>query len=195
MKKPEVQIRRLQWNRVRPDGVVVDGALVHSMAELVTNDSDRWGPVGTFPAADWLDAKEYSANALVVPDGTIVQLVPIELVAFHAGVSEWKGRRNLNDSFLGAEWLVAGAHAYGGWIERIADPEVYTPEQYHAGGWLYATWLRSFPDMELERILGHSQVAGDDVRGLGKGKRDPGPGFSWDRFYSSTKAWLEELNS
>jgi N-acetyl-anhydromuramyl-L-alanine amidase AmpD len=31
-------------------------------------------------------------------------------------------------------------------------------------------------------VVRHSDVSGDDVRGKGKGKTDPGSAFDWDRF-------------
>ena len=38
-----------------------------------------------------------SAHLLVRRDGTIIQLVPFNLRAWHAGVSHYKGRENFND--------------------------------------------------------------------------------------------------
>ncbi len=162
------------------------------MGERVVNDSERWGPVGTFDAADWLNAKQWSAHSLNTPNGTILELVKPELVAFHAGRSELEEWSWLNENFLGCEWLVAGVHDYASWLEAIQKPDCYTAEQYDAGGWQFATWASMFG--ERFRIVSHSVVAGDHVRGEGKGKRDPGPGFDWDRFLESVDAWKAELS-
>jgi N-acetyl-anhydromuramyl-L-alanine amidase AmpD len=32
------------------------------------------------------------------------------------------------------------------------------------------------------RVVRHSDVSGDHVRGKGKGKTDPGSAFDWDKF-------------
>jgi len=37
-------------------------------------------------------------------------------------------------------------------------------------------------DFDASRVVRHSDVSGDDVRGVGKGKTDPGSAFDWDRF-------------
>ena len=44
-----------------------------------------------------------SAHLLVRRDGTIIQLVPFNLRAWHAGVSRYKGRENFNDFSIGIE--------------------------------------------------------------------------------------------
>lgn len=156
------------------------------------NDSERWGPVGTFDACDWLDAKQWSAHALIAPNGTIIELVSPELVAFHAGKSEFAPWTWLNANFLGAEFLVAGAHDYGSWLEAIQEPDCYTPAQYEAGAWLFATWAKKY-GFDVTRIRGHQDVAGDDVRGEGNGKQDPGGGFDWARFQAAFDDWSVAL--
>jgi N-acetyl-anhydromuramyl-L-alanine amidase AmpD len=164
------------------------------MAQVVRNPDRQWGPVGEFGAWDWLDAKTWSAHAFITPDGQVIQAVSPLRVAFHAGQSEWEGRAWLNDTFLGAEWLVAGTHDYSSWLTATTATDCYSEAQYHAGAWLYASWLRDFPHLSLERILPHSTVAGDHVRGEGKGKQDPGPGFSWHEFTARMGVWLEEFD-
>lgn len=198
-KKPAVREIPNQFNQVRREGIVVVGAIVHSMAEYVKNDSDRWGPVGEFPAHEWLQLKNWSAHAFIQPDGTIIAAVDIDRVAFHAGKSRWEDltdglpSESLNYNMLGAEWLVEGAHDYGSFLEHIGDSACYTDDQYNAGGWLYAMWQSVCPHYETEYILAHSAVAGDDVRGEGKGKPDPGDGFSWHKFRESFQDWAQTI--
>ncbi|HSJ09959.1 MAG TPA: N-acetylmuramoyl-L-alanine amidase, partial [Longimicrobiales bacterium] len=56
-------------------------------------------------SVDWLARKESKASAHVVVgrDGTIVQQVPFDIVAWHAGASTWEGRVGLNNCSIGIE--------------------------------------------------------------------------------------------
>ena len=53
-----------------------------------------------------------SAHWCIGEDGTLWRLVPEERRAWHAGVSEWRGRRSLNDVSIGIE-LVNPGHEHG----------------------------------------------------------------------------------
>jgi N-acetyl-anhydromuramyl-L-alanine amidase AmpD len=37
-------------------------------------------------------------------------------------------------------------------------------------------------DIPADNVVRHSDCSGDDVRGKGKGKTDPGSAFDWERF-------------
>lgn len=189
---PKVTSSRLQWNHQRDESWGVDGAIVHSMAERVVNDSVRWGPVGTWTAHDWLHEKGISAHAAILPDGIVDRWVSSDLIAFHAGKSRFEEWEWLNQNFLGCEWLVAGEHNYRSFLEAITKPDCYSEAQYDSGGWLYASWAVRYGFDKLN-IVGHSDVSGDDVRGPGKGKHDPGDGFDWGRFQDRFDEWYEEL--
>jgi N-acetyl-anhydromuramyl-L-alanine amidase AmpD len=92
---------------------------------------------------------------------------------------------------LGAEFLVAGDHDYASLLRRMAAPDCYSAAQIEAGAQLYAGWARA-AGFSPSAIVGHSDVAGDDVRGAGAGKRDPGAGFPWSPFRARV---IELLNA
>ena len=139
-------------------------------------------------APDFLIAQKLTVHAMITPAGQVLKCGSEGSVAYHAGASLFKGVSGLNTTFLGCEFLVSGEHTYESYLKRIAQPDAYTDAQYEAGGWLYASWMRKF-GIARDAIVGHSAVSGDDVRGPGKGKRDPGGGFAWERFWESVDRW------
>jgi AmpD protein len=147
---------------------------------------------GKMYAVDFIEKIGLSAHAYITPAGLIINSVPPSKVAFHAGVSSFGTFYNLNRTFLGCEWLVGGTHTYGTFLRRInaTDGLTYTEAQYEAGGYLYAEWTKKYPRITKGRIVDHSVVAGDDIRGAGKGKRDPGPAFDTLRFWR----WYEHYS-
>jgi N-acetyl-anhydromuramyl-L-alanine amidase AmpD len=136
------------------------------------------------PAWDFLDESPQvtgvalSAHRLICPDGEVIRCVPDDHRANHAGHSKFGALENLNRTFLGAEFLLPGDWTYGEFIIEMGRGNVgFTDEQYEAGGELYAQWMKDH-DFDRPRVVTHAQVAGDDVRGEGRGKRDPGVGFN-----------------
>ncbi len=99
-----------------------------------------------------------SAHYLIRRDGEIVQYVPDEKRAWHAGVSQWKGRSRCNDFSIGVE------------LEG-ADDVPFAEPQYEA---LVRLARALFARHGVLDIAGHSDVA------PGR-KTDPGPYFEWDR--------------
>ena len=116
-----------------------------------------------------------SAHYLIEEDGRVFSLVAEERRAWHAGVSFWKGERDINAVSIGVE-LVNPGHDWG---------------------------YRAFPDAQIDaliallnevrgrwtirdgRILGHSDVAPDR-------KIDPGELFPWKRLAEAGHGlWLE----
>lgn len=102
-----------------------------------------------------------SAHYLIARDGEVINLVPEDHQAYHAGASEWRGRSNLNSWTLGIEFIAT--HDSG-----------YTDEQYLAGQQLTAQLISKY-GIPLDNVVGHSNVA--PLR-----KKDPGPLFDWIRF-------------
>ncbi|MFZ2102874.1 MAG: N-acetylmuramoyl-L-alanine amidase [Oricola sp.] len=118
-------------------------------------------------AEDWLcDPKsEVSCHYIVHEDGRIVQMVPEERRAWHAGTSFWKGETDINSRSVGIEIVNAG-HEFG--LPDYPDRQIEAVIALSRG-------ILSRHAIPAERVLAHSDVA------PGR-KRDPGELFPW--------AWL-----
>jgi N-acetyl-anhydromuramyl-L-alanine amidase AmpD len=164
--------------RDRTDAEPVQGAIVHSMGEwILPGDGNRiYAPI-------WLERLGYEVHAMILPNGNVLEWVPPEKIADHAGESKFNDLTSLNRYFLGCEWLVEGEHNYGTFLSAISKPDCFHPDQYVSGGYWYAKMSLLYPNITSATIVAHSRVSGDDVRGEGQGKRDPGAGFDWDRFW------------
>jgi AmpD protein len=105
-----------------------------------------------------------SAHCLVERDGNIVQFVSFSDRAWHAGLSEWRGREACNDFSVGIE------------LEGC-DDEAYEPAQYASLAALVTALRASYPAIAADALAGHSDIA------PGR-KTDPGPAFDWARLES-----------
>ncbi len=97
-----------------------------------------------------------SAHVLIRRDGAVVQFVPFHRRAWHAGVSQWRGRMRCNDFSIGVE------------LEGT-DVLPYTSEQYACLISL-AEVVRSH--YGISEIAGHCHIAPSR-------KTDPGAAFDW----------------
>jgi AmpD protein len=104
-----------------------------------------------------------SAHLLIKRSGEIVQYVGFDKRAWHAGQSSYEGRERCNDFSIGIE--LEG-------IESIA----YTAEQYAQLAVVTQLLLKTYPELSLQRITGHCDIA------PGR-KTDPGAAFEWQRFF------------
>lgn len=102
-----------------------------------------------------------SAHVLIKRTGEIVQYVPFDKRAWHAGQSCYRGRGRCNDFSVGIE--LEGT-------EAIA----YTDVQYAQLAAVIKTLLKTYPGLSTGRITGHSDIA------PGR-KTDPGGSFDWRR--------------
>ncbi|MFJ4375520.1 N-acetylmuramoyl-L-alanine amidase [Pseudomonas japonica] len=101
--------------------------------------------------------------------------------AWHAGVSQWAGRSNLNDSAIGIE-IVNLARDEGG-VFTFPD---YHPWQIDALKQLALDILARYPDITPRQVVGHSDVS------PGR-KSDPGARFPWRTLYEAgVGAWFDE---
>ena len=125
-----------------------------SIERLFTN---RLDPAAHPYFAEIRDLK-VSSHFLVRRGGEVVQFVPVERRAWHAGASSWRGRSRCNDFSVGIE------------LEGTED-EPFTDRQYAALRSLILELKKKFP---LRDIAAHSDVA------PGR-KTDPGAGFDWAR--------------
>jgi len=101
-----------------------------------------------------------SAHILIRRDGEVVQFVPFNKRAWHAGESEYKGCENCNDFAIGIE------------LEG-ADETPYEEVQYLVLATLVDSLRMVYPSLSKEDIVGHSDIA------PGR-KTDPGIAFNWE---------------
>ncbi len=107
-----------------------------------------------------------SAHYVVDEVGRIYRMVPEEKRAWHAGISAWKGERDINARSIGIE-IVNTGHEFG-----------YRPFQLRQMDAVVALCkdIKTRHDILPERVLGHSDVA--PLR-----KQDPGELFDWYRLF------------
>ena len=103
-----------------------------------------------------------SSHIVIKRTGEILQFVPFNKRAWHAGISSYLGKENCNDYSIGIE------------LEGTDDSE-FTDEQYNSLINLTSSLIRSYPNLSEDRLVGHSDIA------PGR-KSDPGIFFDWKRF-------------
>jgi N-acetyl-anhydromuramoyl-L-alanine amidase len=118
-------------------------------------------PADQHPFFREVHALRVSSHALVRRDGELVQYVPFGARAWHAGASEYCGRKGCNDFSIGIE------------LEGV-DDRPYEDAQYATLAALLDALLAAYPTLSRDRIAGHSDIA------PGR-KTDPGPAFDWAR--------------
>ena len=103
-----------------------------------------------------------SSHFLIRRDGALLQFVPCLKRAWHAGQSQWCGRDRCNDFSVGIE------------LEG-ADDVPFSDAQYECLSALARALYARYP---IQASVGHSDIA------PGR-KTDPGPHFSWARYFSA----------
>ena len=106
---------------------------------------------------------EVSSHLLVRRDGELLQFVPFDRRAWHAGASSFRGRGCCNDFSIGIE------------LEG-EDDTPYTSRQYDVLIAVTSALLAAYPRMSAREIAAHADIA------PGR-KTDPGPAFDWLRLY------------
>ena len=106
-----------------------------------------------------------SSHLFIDREGLLTQFVPFDRAAWHAGVSEFKGRDNCNEFSIGIE------------LEGTDDLE-YPPNQYKTLIEATKALMEAYPNISADNIVGHQDIA--PVR-----KTDPGEAFDWDLYKSS----------
>lgn len=111
-----------------------------------------------------INALKVSPHFLITRKGLLIQFVPLHKRAWHAGISQFKGRENCNDYSIGIE------------LEGCED-EKFEANQYKSLLLLLRLLLKKY-QIPKSNIVGHSDIA------PGR-KIDPGPYFNWNLLRSS----------
>ena len=116
-----------------------------------------------------------SAHYFVYEDGRVIQCVPEERRAWHAGVSCWDGEEDINSCSIGIEIANPG-HEFG--YVDFPDPQI---RQVIA----LCRDIVSRRAIRADRVLAHSDIAPNR-------KQDPGEKFPWARlFEAGIGLWVE----
>jgi len=143
-----------------------------------------------------------SAHIVIGRNGEVIQLVPLNSSAWHAGASEWDGSSNLNEHSIGIELVNAGFCQPAGaeWVSTFGKVYLKSELFFPPGSEEDVGW-QTFPQIQLEtaamvcaalkkfynieQILGHEQVS------PGR-KWDPGPAFKITEFSALVESFLSD---
>lgn len=150
----------------RPKNAVIDLIVIHAISlpvgcyntqlikDLFLNCLDS----GKDEFLESIKDLKVSSHFLITRKGALIQFVPTDKRAWHAGISAYKGRENCNDFSIGIE------------LEGCDDEE-FEKSQYYS-----LSRLINFLSRDLlinkQNIVSHAEIA------PGR-KTDPGPYFDW----------------
>ncbi len=144
----------------RPNPEDVSCVVLHSTVIPTTEDTVRV----------FLDTKtQVSAHFVVGKDGQVIQMVPIEKRAWHAGESILEGRPRVNELSVGIEMVN---------LNDGTDP--YPDAQVHAVAGIIR-FLRSRYEIPDSRIVSHAQIA------LPAGRKSDPANFDFARLFRLAK--------
>ena len=103
-----------------------------------------------------------SSHILIKRNGEIIQFVPFNKKAWHAGSSIYKDEENCNEFSIGIE--LEGHHT-----------EKYTKHQYKSLQEVSQALINNYKDLNKDNIVGHSDISPDR-------KQDPGKYFEWNDY-------------
>ena len=154
----------------RPEGCGLDLVVIHGISlppgefggdgieRLFTNTLDP----DAHPYFRQIKDLRVSAHLLIRRDGEVVQFVPFQERAWHAGESRFEGRGRCNDFSIGVELEGTDDQPYETvQVERLAE--------------VVRALCAAYPGLSPQRVVGHSDIAPER-------KTDPGPYFDWEGF-------------
>lgn len=138
-----------------------------------------------------------SAHLVIDRDGSVLQCMPLDKIAWHAGNSEWKGRKGFNNFSIGIELSNWGylRRAGSGWQSYtgvpIPDPLLATHKNGNPDNSREPIGWEPYPEIQFQAAadiarvivekLGIKDIVGhDDIAPTRKW--DPGPAFDMARF-------------
>ncbi len=160
------------WDE-RPAGGQVDLLVIHNISlppgefggpwidDLFMNRLDP----DAHPYFREIEGLKVSCHLLIRRDGQLIQYVPLNRRAWHAGNSNFCGRESCNDFSIGIE------------LEG-SDDQPFTDAQYASLAQATRAIRRLYPAIGNDRITSHAAIA------PGR-KTDPGPCFDWPRYLAS----------
>jgi N-acetylmuramoyl-L-alanine amidase len=173
-----------QKNKVKFENDRAEAIIIHYTAARSAESAASF--LATTPKA--------SAHIVIGRDGTVYQLVPLNIIAWHAGISSYGGKNNWNNFSIGIELDNAGpltktGNEFTSWFGgKYPANEVMQGVHRNENASRY--W-HTFTQIQIEtceevckaiiekykidQVLGHEEIS------VGR-KIDPGPAFPLDRF-------------
>lgn len=153
----------------RPEDTDINLLVVHSISLPPGEFGGHWIeklfcntlPADAHPYFAEIHHLQVSAHVLIQRDGHIVQFVPFDKRAWHAGESCYEGTERCNDFSIGIE------------LEGT-DTDSFEDIQYEQLAAIINALNETYPSITTSRITGHSDIA------PGR-KTDPGSGFDWSK--------------
>ena len=108
-------------------------------------------------------SSKVSCHYFIKKNGEIIKMVPDKFIAWHAGVSNWKNHKNLNDKSIGIEIQNSG---HSGKYERFPKKQINSLL-------FLSKILKKKYLIKSKNVLGHSDISPDR-------KKDPGEKFPWE---------------
>ncbi len=118
-------------------------------------------------AIEQLCEHQVSSHYLIDEDGKIFELVDENDVAYHAGVSYWRGVEGLNQTSIGIEF-----------INSAPFSKKFEVAQMQAGLELCKYLIAKY-QIKAEQVVGHSDIAYNKETGMPDRKQDPSHLFDW----------------
>ena len=112
-----------------------------------------------------IDGMKVSAHILIKRNGEVIQFVPFNKRAWHAGVSSYKGKNDCNNFSIGIE------------LEG-SDEDIFEDIQYEQLSLITSLLITEYDLITKDNIKGHSDIAPER-------KTDPGVLFDWDRYLTN----------
>jgi AmpD protein len=156
----------------RPDNTEIDLLIIHNISlppgefvnayvkDFFSNNLNT----KAHPYFETIKDARVSAHCFINRIGELIQFVPFTQRAWHAGESEYQGRKDCNDYAIGIE------------LEGTDDLP-YTDIQYQVLVNLIFLLQSTYTHIGSDRIVGHNTVS------PGR-KTDPGPAFDWELLFN-----------
>ena len=112
-----------------------------------------------------IEGMKVSAHVLIKRNGEVIQFVPFNKRAWHAGVSSYKGKNDCNNFSIGIE------------LEG-SDDDIFEDIQYEKLSLITSLLIAEYDLITKDNIKGHSDIAPER-------KTDPGVLFDWDRYLTN----------